>query len=510
MIKRKDDFLSAQTFEKMLQQCVEESTPPRRVLLSVNPWEKATSLVVAGFAMALITLNIGRFSTAYWLPFIGILCLYFGFRMLWRENRWFNACRWLSVVRFVLHFVQLLINASILWEESPLLSVLKSDFLLQYTIMTAMMLCLWRAVLALQKKAGQKPGAWAIPALAVWYGIFLLLGKIHYSGLLIGWWMIITFFYILYQLSQLFGQMRYVGYVIRPAKVRLPEWVISLLLITVTLLSLLVVYLTCNRYPMDWQPVDLQQEKIQQEEIAKYLDSLGMPQHVLRDMGAEDLAQCADALWIEVSASHESIEDRASLLDTALSLEIPVLNTVSRERNLFITNVAVKLGEEPGRWQVIHHFRITKPLKVFTTEMLLLQNGNPDAVIEEGSFTGRVFYEKDGQTYEAPYYRLEEQMIQLEISNYLPSIPAIHATAAQFSYPLIGEERRGYITYELRDVGGWENLGSVISYCHQSNFWVYPAQEAIAWQKQGEGFLTVDSQLLAAYEQERWMLMENK
>ena len=89
---------------------------------------------------------------------------------------------------------------------------------------------------------------------------------------------------------------------------------------------------------------------------------------------------------------------------------------------------------------------------------------------------GRVLYDLDGITYQAPYYSLSD--------GHTPSPRLIQGSGigynllAGFSFPKEGERHRGYLSYIV-----WENMeGGIIdswcNYLHQSSFAQYPVKTA--------------------------------
>ena len=102
--------LNEQEFDSMLQSSMAE-IPPDDIAYEVTPWRKAINRILTGFALGAITLNF--LGLNYFLPAIGMILTILGFRTLRRENKWFNACWIITVVRSVYYFPTLILNTTI-------------------------------------------------------------------------------------------------------------------------------------------------------------------------------------------------------------------------------------------------------------------------------------------------------------------------------------------------------------------------------------------------------------
>lgn len=84
---------------------------------------------------------------------------------------------------------------------------------------------------------------------------------------------------------------------------------------------------------------------------------------------------------------------------------------VSTGKRLRITDIAVQIPGEKDTWIILHHFLWEKGPLFFGTDalqvwpMYQLRSGG---WAKGGDITGRLLYDRDGQTYTAPYYFLGE------------------------------------------------------------------------------------------------------
>ena len=183
MRERKQNAMREAELDRLLE-CGLTDLPPGDVLEDVTPWKRAMNRVLLGMALTGITLNV--LCLNYLLPAVGMALLLLGFRALRRENRWFEVCWGITVVRTAYGYGLLVLNATILrgaFYASPAAVVLAAADL---ALLLAECFCLRGGLRAVQEKAGLPPHAGGAAALMVWYGILGILAVIGYSGLLLG------------------------------------------------------------------------------------------------------------------------------------------------------------------------------------------------------------------------------------------------------------------------------------------------------------------------------------
>ena len=86
-----------------------------------------------------------------------------------------------------------------------------------------------------------------------------------------------------------------------------------------------------------------------------------------------------------------------------------------------------------------------------------------------GPITGRLLYDRDGQTFTAPYAYLG-----------CPSEARSYEAYAAFSLPQEGEDCRGYLCYPVTAREGVSGFSSILHYTHQTSWRQYPARTAMA------------------------------
>lgn len=296
MRERKQDVMREAELDRLLE-CGLADLPPGDVLEGVTPWKRAMNRVLLGMALTGITLN--ALCLNYLLPAVGMALLLLGFRALRRENRWFGACWGVTVARTAYGYGLLVLNATILrgaFYASPAAAALAAADL---ALLLAECFCLRGGLRAVQQKAGLPPHAGGAAALMVWYGILGILAVTGYSGLLLGAAVLVMYVLILRSLWKLSKELDEAGYGVRPAPVRISDRAVAAALAALLALGCACGYLLGGRYPMEWAPVDAGEHSGVEESKARLL-ALGVPDYVLNDLTAEDLAACDGAIQVVV------------------------------------------------------------------------------------------------------------------------------------------------------------------------------------------------------------------
>lgn len=449
-----------------LEHLLEEglSAPPEEVLREVTPWRRAMRRILLGITLFTLTLNYWNLN--YILPTAGYILILLGLRALRRENGPFRVLWYSHLLRFGLAAFCLLRQAAPGWQglNQTLLGPAAA-------LEPVQLLCLWLGLREVRRRAGLSPGAGSALALLVFKCVILCLAL---SGVTqVGWifffLMLALYVCILRALFRLSRELDEAGYDIRPAPVQVPDRVLALGLAGGLLAGIAVVSLTCTRLPMDWRPVD-PSEHVGLEETEARLLELGFPAEVLADLARSDLRACAGALRVET-------EVRSFAMTNGWNDETP--------KPLTITGVAVEVPGERESWRVFHHFSWAEGTRFYGSEafeLWTLYDHMSQGWSELAGPTGRVLCDREGTACWAPYCSLETETYttnSLFFGTQTSSDPL-----ASFSFPLDGENCRGYVTYAAETVGEWI-LDSWINYVHQRSRCPYPAVTALEWQKAG-------------------------
>ena len=466
--------LSDEELEILMQSGASSLPPDDNLVAEITPWRKAINRALTGFALNMVTLNF--LGLDYLLPAIGTLLLLLGFRALRQENKGFRLCWHLAILQAIIRYGTLIINATV-WQveicQTPAMEW-AAYFLPALTFIQ--ILGLRAGFRNVRSKNDLDPAAPGTTVLAVWYVVLYILAVFSYTGWLLTIPLIIAYIVILRTLWKLPRQLEEAGYALQPAPVRLSDQALSITVCIVLTIGIAAGYLFFSRYNMDWQEVS-PAEQTELEDLRTELLELGFPEIVLNDLSIEDLATCEGGIRVVTNQHDCHVNDGRQIVrregnHTSYSRVYDV-------NELRIIGVAVELPGERECWRIFHHFEWIIDPGFYGTEAMQFW---PAYHLTEGwskgsEATGRVLYDRDGQTYTAPYYSLGEMTFQ-QNSLFFGDQQRTDLFAA-FSFPAHGKRQRGYVTYDtLECADGWI-IDSWINYVHQCSWLQYPVQTAM-------------------------------
>lgn len=465
MIERgTNENFDEERFEALLESSLDE-LPPDSIVPDITPWHKAMNRVVLGTALNLLRLNILWLN--YILPTAGIIMLILGLRRLRKENGGFMACYALTVLRAVLTLPDLVIDATRFQSQLQALPWMTAVTWICFVIQAACILCLSAALNAVHRKAGLPGTVRGARSLVVWFMIMLALALVNYSGVVIGWIVILSFFPIVYSLSKIAGELAEAGYCVRCAPVRVSDRALTLTILGVLAAAIAFCYIFLSGYPMDWQPAPARRSE-QAEQISAQLAELGYPEELLSDLTDEDILACEGAVRVWADG-----EERRNFRRTFGDFDGAIL----------VRGVVVQTGDIT-QWRVFHHFlwlegdfHATEAVKIW------LSGDGEDVRFPHDSLGGQLLCERGGETYSAPYYSLTSG-VQTDYTMFGPY--TYNRISAAFTLPNRAENQRGYVCYDYELLNperiffyNWLN------YTHQFNWGVYPVVTAEESQQNG-------------------------
>lgn len=479
MCDRPWETMTDADFEAMLARSVPD-TPPEEIVAEVTPWRRAMNRVLFGMALCAVTLNFWCLN--YILPAIGTVLLLLGFRTLRQENRWLGGCFAITVVRAAYFFATLILNTTILQSAVFTPAVTTALTAANAVLLLALYVCFWRGLLAVQKKAGLPAQAGGALALIVWHALVCILAAVQYGGWVVPIAMLIGYGFLLRSLYRLSGVLDEAGYAIAPKPVRVTDRCLVLVLAAALLIGGALGYLFGGSYRMDWQPVDTSAQA-QTEAIRQQLLDLGFPEAVLNDLTPEDIAACGGALRVVTVTEGYPVNDGRNVLWEAYNEKNEryyVQDTVYDVKELRLTGVAVQLPGERETWMVFHHFLWTADPGFYGTEAIQIRpayRSIPEGWSAAGDVTGRVLYDRGGQTFAAPYASLGARTFTA--NTILWGEQTNTDLFAAFSLPRHGEHCRGYVAYSTTEALDGNILSSGAYYTHQQSWLQYPAVTAM-------------------------------
>lgn len=479
MCDRPWETMTDADFEAMLARSVPD-VPPEEIVAEVTPWRRAMNRILFGMALCAITLNF--LCLNYILPAIGTVLLLLGFRALRQENRWLGGCFAITVIRAAYFFATLILNTTILQSAVFTPAVTTALTAVNAVLLLALYFCFWRGLLAVQKKAGLPAQTGGALALIVWYALVCVLAAVHYTGWIVPIAMLVGYGCILRSLCRLSGALDEAGYAIAPQPVRVTDRCLVLVLAAALLIGGALGYLFGSSYPMDWQPADASTQA-QTEATRQQLLDLGFPEAVLNDLTPEDIAACGGALRVVTKTEDYPVNDGRNVLWEAYNEKNEryyVQDTVYDVKELRLTGVAVQLPGERETWMVFHHFLWTTDPGFYGTEAIQIRpayRSIPEGWSAAGDVTGRVLYDRGGQTFAAPYASFGARTFTA--NTILWGEQTNTDLFAAFSLPRHAEHARGYVAYSTTEALDGNILSSGEYYTHQQSWLQYPVVTAM-------------------------------
>lgn len=471
MTEQKNPFGNEQDFDALLVRSVSD-LPPDDITAQMVPGRKALRRIVAGYL--LYTLTIDFLGLNLILPAIGQILVLLGFRALQHENRWFSACYLFEILHAIVLFGKLILNATIFEVPPASEKAVLALLIITMVFITISLCCFWCGLQAVQRKNGVRSKAIAVLALLVWN---LLLGVLAYlqlqnqmsfgNGIFL--LLLISYLLILWLIARLSKALDETGYMLKPAPVRISDRVFTLVLIAVLAIGCICGHLFFSSYTMDWHTANTSEISADTETNA-HLSSLGFPEDILRDLTPEDLARLSGAEQVVVDAAWRCSEQPTS---------------DNGDNDMRLTNIVVHLPGDVPRVAIIHHFQWLVSPDFHGTESLFLLPAyieSPCCHLED-ALTGRILYDNEGQSLSADYHSIDTKTVTNDISSILQPFSAVYAN---FSFPDLGKNHRGYVIYTVSLYNDSQTDHSLMgysqmAYIHQEHRFQYPVETAEAY-----------------------------
>ncbi|MBQ4563110.1 MAG: hypothetical protein IJA58_01365 [Lachnospiraceae bacterium] len=467
--------------DELLQAAASELPPPSETVEEISPWKKAVKQILFGLALQTVKLEFGMLD--YILPLCGVFLLLLGFRSLRRENRHFGVGYVFTLLRTILCFSSFTLDATIWKSIDPIAQIIPWILYIGIAINMAIIICLRNGFVSVQRKAGVPVDAGNATALVVWYAVLSLSAFVtkavterigtfeNYS--LISWCIIILLIiYVLILISYYRQSMKIMetsGYVIAPAPVRISTKPFCIILGGILSVCMTVTYIFFNQYPMNWTSVPASAHEEVQEIKANLLE-LGFPDYLLDSMTVEDILSCQDAVYVQIDYEERSLIDGK------------ITQTEGEKANLYDLATAIVSVRLAGdhQWKFFHYFEwLTEP-NVHRVDALLIspvyQNEQFFLPVGElGEISGRLLYDRDGETFSSSDYTSNCTVRQTE---FLFTKSRKIDIVAGFSFPRDGEHYRGYFCYNARQNNDRFSLNTWSTYFHPKSWLQYPMMPA--------------------------------
>lgn len=466
MSERDFDRLSDEEFERFLQQEASGINVSERIAKSVNPWKKSTNMIFAGLVLQLF--GIGIFYLNYILPFVGSLLITLGFRMLSNENKWFRAGFTFSMLRSTTQAICLVFESALIMNQSLQTIFSWSWWLINAVLTLCTIGCLWGGFSYTQKEAGMPVRT---KSLGVLFFIHLVTPLFSFIHIYLNFLLIllpVMLIIIVVCFRRIINDISASGYAIYPKTVKIPNWVIITIFMTITFVGVLIGNFFFTSYPMDYQLVEACEEE-ESVLVKEQLMQMNFPKQFISDLTQDDLKECTNVVRIVVS-------------------EPEGISGVDNWRgDIYFQYVFVQTQAEKETWKIFCFYNWTQPPATYRTDQIYIRPVYDENMFVDwekiGDISGRVLCEKDGKTYSSSYYLLEENVIwgneELNSINSILGSQEKRSIWGRMSFLMGSEKCRGYISYKVQLNGELDVTKMGMRYGHFNGF-VYPYTDRFA------------------------------
>ena len=458
------DFLSDREISEMLT----PFPPPDNVTKTVSPWRKATRQMLIGFALMAVVPQIFPLNLIF--PVAGPILALLGFRSLRKENKWFFLGYVLSSIALGFEAVSLFLNffnVTATTESSAPFTVMAMTSLL---LIFMMAVSISASFITVKKKLEYNSSNFSSYSLIGIMALIIFLALINFTGVFASL-VLIAYVLVFIFLIRLSKELDEYGYAIEIAGVQNSDKTVATICLGLAFLISLTGYVFFSRYPMEWTP-QAKAESTQIEEIKTNLLSLGFPDYVLNDLKDEDILECENAVYVDSRSDYQAFNNGRKVSETRGNTHY--IHTEYDEEEVLFTTINVLIDKEENEWKLFHHFKWVIDKGYFATEGISVEPATSHSYPKEPS--GQVLYDLGGITYTAPFLNEGDQTYE-STSPFFPG-KTMNLYFAEFSYPLKGENKRGYVTYRTTFSDKTMTDNSILCYAHNKSPLQYPVKSA--------------------------------
>lgn len=444
--------------------------PTDRITKSISPWRNATRQMLIGFALMAVVPQIFPLNLIF--PIAGPILALLGFRSLRKENKWFFLGYILSSIALGFEAVSLFLNSSIIrytTESSAPFTVMAMTSLL---LIFMMAVSISAGFITVKKKLEYNSSNFSSYSLIGIMALIIFLALINFTGVF-AFIVLIAYILVFVFLIKLSKELDEYGYSIEIASVQNSDKTVATICLGLAFLISLTGYVFFSRYPMEWTP-QVKTESAQIEEIKTNLLSLGFPEYVLNDLKDEDILDCENAVYVDSRSDYQPFNNGRKVTETRGNVHYT--HTEYDEKEMQFTIVYALINEEENEWKIFHHFKWVINNGYYATEGIAIDPPRKNAYITE-EISGRVLYDSNGDTYTSPFFKEGNQVYS---SNSILNLGSVFDTYfAEFSYPLKGENKRGYATYSIKVADKITCLNSFLNYAHNISPLEHPVKSSV-------------------------------
>ena len=443
--------------------------PTDEITKKVSPWRNATRKLLSGFALTAVVPQIFPLNLIF--PVAGSILLFLGFRSLRKENKSFFLGFILSCIIFGFQCVSVLLNSSIIKQTMGSTAPVTVSVVISLVLILLTAVSISFGFWEVKKKLEYKGSAFSTFALVGIMGLICFLALINFTGVL-ATFVLVAYILVFVALNKLSKELDEIGYSIQIAQSKTSDKSVIAICLSVFVAISLTGYVFFSRYPMEWTP-QVKTESMEIEEIKDNLLFLGFPEDVLSDLKDEDIIKCENAFYVGTDIQMVAFNNGRKVTETRGNVHYT--HTEYDEEEMQFTIVYVLINEAENEWKIFHHFNWVMNNGYYATEGLFVDPPYKKNHITE-EISGRVLYDSDGITYTSPFFKEGNQVYTS--GSILGYGNTFDKYFAEFSYPLKGENKRGYTTYSIKVDDKTICLNSFLNYAHNVSPLQYPVKSS--------------------------------
>jgi hypothetical protein len=444
-------------FDQQMIEQLGEIIPPEDEIQGINPWSKPIGFITWGLILTTVHLNF--LYLQYFLPTIGVILMFLGFRSLRNENKYFKVLWILSIIKLLFQPV------NIIEITTPLNMVVFPVIIIGIVILpfrVAMFLIFHIAIKNVYKKADRCLEKFPLLWAALWAVVSFL---IAISPLSESWLvfipMIICHILIVRSLFSIGEQLDNIGYVLINAPVRINNrtfgWAYFLLTLAV-MISCSIFYNHLQLEPQEYQPPA-------NTSLRQHLFDMDFPVKALQYLDDQDVAMLSNAVNIEVFNKLLMYDPKKVEHRSGTEGNMYITHTYEPgEKNMESTTIYIEMPE--NIIYVMQYFNWVDGNPIWQDGIVIYGESREDATDDKEIISSSLFYSKKGIEYTADFPRLACE--QVAISSMFGTYYTVPVTAA-FSYPFGAQNQGGYILYSYTVKAEIDNYitHSTLNYIHR-------------------------------------------
>lgn len=406
-----------------------EGTPCEEATES-SECSKPIGLIIRGLVLTSMTLNV--LLLQYILPTIGIISLFWGFRSLRKENKWFYVVYLMASIKLLAQAVCLgLIMTPLhnIVDKVGFWGVFMSGFeVVQFLLFRS-------ALRQVYQKAGKTSSRDPLFWLAIWMVLAICFAISPFAqSLIVSLVLFIGFIVIMHSLYRFGKEVNGLECRISDELDKMSSKLIVPGYLPACCLLMVVCGVLSNHLPLQSSEYSVPDHS----ETGAMLLELGFPEALLHEVSNEDVALLKDAIHIQ---------NERDLLEFSLNkkLEVKTVYIECPNNSLY----------------VLHYFQWMKGGAYWQDGIYISLESQTQELTN-----GVLLYEKDDIMYAAKFPRLKDEVVRIE--NWFSGVEERKQITGAVNYPYGTKNQRGYLLYHLQVPEDKYSESTIFNYGHRS------------------------------------------